>query len=347
MVRYLRATAFLLIVLMAITALRPFNAADTFAAELPIYGIVLTDEEGTATIHETSVRTVGAFLNEMEIEIGPYDIVHPHYNRRMEDNLEINIDRGFYITVVIDGTNERRQVSPGTTSGELLNTMQQGMESALLYEGNESQVLTEGDTIHFYTWRSEVIAEVDYIPYQTEYEVTPMLYIGERQVRRAGTQGERRREYTIVFVGGQEYAREFIREYVVPAVPQVVARGSASSVDFVLGALTDTASPDFRYSRRITMEATAYTAYFCCTGKHPGDPWFGITASGRHVEHGIVAVDRTVIPLGTQLYVEGYGFALAADVGSAIRGYKIDLFMYNVNDARRFGRRDVTVFVLD
>jgi len=65
------------------------------------------------------------------------------------------------------------------------------------------------------------------------------------------------------------------------------------------------------------------------------------------VEHGIVAVDPTVIPLGTRLYVEGYGFALAADTGSAIRGYKIDLFMEYIGDARQFGRRDVTVFILE
>jgi len=95
------------------------------------------------------------------------------------------------------------------------------------------------------------------------------------------------------------------------------------------------------------MEATAYTSGYGCTGKLPCDPWYGITASGMHVRHGVVAVDRTLIPLGTRLYVEGYGFAIAADVGGAIRGYKIDLFMYCINDARRFGRRHINVWILD
>jgi 3D (Asp-Asp-Asp) domain-containing protein len=95
------------------------------------------------------------------------------------------------------------------------------------------------------------------------------------------------------------------------------------------------------------MEATAYTAGYCCTNKHPWDPWYRITASGREVEHGIVAVDRTLIPLGTRLYVDGYGFAIAADVGGAIRGYKIDLFMEDLGDALRFGRRHIYVWVLD
>jgi 3D (Asp-Asp-Asp) domain-containing protein len=60
-----------------------------------------------------------------------------------------------------------------------------------------------------------------------------------------------------------------------------------------------------------------------------------------------VAVDPTIIPLGTHLYVEGYGFALAADVGGAIKGYKIDLYYEEMEDALRFGRRDLTVYILN
>jgi len=95
------------------------------------------------------------------------------------------------------------------------------------------------------------------------------------------------------------------------------------------------------------MNASAYTAGFSCTGKRPGHPAYRITRSGREVEHGIVAVDPAFIPLGTKLYVEGYGFAIAADTGGAIRGYKIDLFMEYMGDALRFGRRNITVFILE
>jgi 3D (Asp-Asp-Asp) domain-containing protein len=63
--------------------------------------------------------------------------------------------------------------------------------------------------------------------------------------------------------------------------------------------------------------------------------------------YGLVAVDPRVIPLGTHLYVEGYGFALAADTGGAIKGNRIDLCYDSVAFANRFGRKKVRVHVLE
>lgn len=94
-----------------------------------------------------------------------------------------------------------------------------------------------------------------------------------------------------------------------------------------------------RYSAVYTMEATAYL------------PWdgggSGITASGLPAQYGVVAVDTDVIPLGTRLYIPGYGEAIAADTGGAIVGDRIDLCMEDYGAAMDFGRRDVTVYVLD
>ena len=115
-------------------------------------------------------------------------------------------------------------------------------------------------------------------------------------------------------------------------------------VDGVIG--TDTikylerasAAPS-RYSRTLTMSATAYTAYDDGNGSY--------TYRGNFLRKGLVAVDPSVIPLGTRLYIEGYGYAIADDIGGAIKGNKIDLAYENRNDALRFGVRKVTVYVLD
>ena len=72
----------------------------------------------------------------------------------------------------------------------------------------------------------------------------------------------------------------------------------------------------------------------------------GITADGRVAGYGVAAVDPSVIPLGTRLFVEGYGMAVAADVGSAIQGNRIDLCFDDPDLARSFGRRTVRVFIL-
>jgi 3D (Asp-Asp-Asp) domain-containing protein len=71
----------------------------------------------------------------------------------------------------------------------------------------------------------------------------------------------------------------------------------------------------------------------------------GVTASGIPVGPGVIAVDPSVIPLGTQVFVPGYGPAVAADTGSAIRGNIIDLWMPSTADARAWGRRTVTITI--
>lgn len=83
------------------------------------------------------------------------------------------------------------------------------------------------------------------------------------------------------------------------------------------------------------MEATAYT-------------WTGFpTASGVYPQVGMVAVDTEIIPLGTQLYVEGYGPAIAADTGGDIVGDRIDLYMDTDAECWEFGRRDVRVKIIE
>ena len=92
------------------------------------------------------------------------------------------------------------------------------------------------------------------------------------------------------------------------------------------------------YQRRIVMDASAYTA------ADPGNS--GFTATGLRLRRGMVSVDPDVIPLGSQLYIEGYGYATAEDTGGSIVGNRIDLAMDSITEALNFGRRDVVVYVL-
>lgn len=92
----------------------------------------------------------------------------------------------------------------------------------------------------------------------------------------------------------------------------------------------------FERVRVLEMEATAYSS----------EETDSRTATGRATGFGVVAVDPKVIPLGTKLYIEGYGFAVAGDTGGAIKGMKIDLGMRNLAECRKFGRRKVRVHVL-
>lgn len=92
--------------------------------------------------------------------------------------------------------------------------------------------------------------------------------------------------------------------------------------------------------RLMKMAATAYCPNACCGSSG------GRTATGIRAEYGVVAVDPRVIPLGTLLYVDRYGFAIAGDTGSKIKGLRIDLCFPNHKEALRFGRRTVKVLLL-
>ncbi|MCY9020980.1 LysM peptidoglycan-binding domain-containing protein [Priestia megaterium] len=96
-------------------------------------------------------------------------------------------------------------------------------------------------------------------------------------------------------------------------------------------------------SKEITVEATAYTAY--CAGCS------GITATGIDLRSNpnrkVIAVDPRVIPLGSRVYVEGYGEAIAGDTGGAIKGTRVDLFMASQSSALNWGRKTVKLQILD
>lgn len=93
----------------------------------------------------------------------------------------------------------------------------------------------------------------------------------------------------------------------------------------------------------ITVSASAYTAN--CKGCS------GITKTGVNLKSNpnqkVIAVDPTVIPLGSKVYVEGYGHATAADIGGAIKGHKIDVFIPKQSDALKWGRKQVKVTIIN
>lgn len=103
---------------------------------------------------------------------------------------------------------------------------------------------------------------------------------------------------------------------------------------------TEAAAPS---GKEITVEATAYTA--TCEGCS------GITATGINLlenpNQKVISVDPSVIPLGSKVYVEGYGEAIAGDTGGAIKGNKIDIFIPSKQEAIDFGRKQVKVTIIN
>ncbi|ANU27195.1 3D domain-containing protein [Planococcus versutus] len=95
-------------------------------------------------------------------------------------------------------------------------------------------------------------------------------------------------------------------------------------------------------AKEFTVSSTAYTAY--CKGCS------GITRTGLNLKKNpglkVIAVDPKVIPLGTKVHVEGYGYAVAGDTGGAIKGKKIDVFIPTQSKALKWGRKNVKIKIL-
>ena len=90
------------------------------------------------------------------------------------------------------------------------------------------------------------------------------------------------------------------------------------------------------------MVATAYDGCYECNKPYYGQPSY----MGLPLARGIVAVDPMVIPMGTKLYVEGYGEAIAADQGGAIKGNRVDLYFDTHQQALNYGMKTVKVTIL-
>ena len=175
------------------------------------------------------------------------------------------------------------------------------------------------------------------IAYPTHTDYTDTLNTGEIIDVEAGKDGLEELQTESFYLNGEEaFEKVLSSKVLVPAKEARVLEGTALKQKMY------PMSKRMRVAKTLTLEATAY---------YPGpeDTWpyaTGTTASGLKAGYGIAAVDTRLIPLKTPLYIEGYGFALAADRGGAIKGYKIDLCYDTYQEALQFGRKKVKVYIL-
>lgn len=177
-------------------------------------------------------------------------------------------------------------------------------------------------------------AETQFLEYDSVKTFTNSLKPGQVKLTANGTQGEKLIRYLVRYEDGKPVSKTAIGADVVKKpVNRVVAIGSRGRY---------TSRGEFHTRKILKMWATAYEPGPRSCGKYAT----GRTACGLRAGYGVAAVDPKVIPLGTKLYVEGYGYTIAGDRGRAIRGNKIDLGFPNVPEALRFGSKSVIVHVL-
>lgn len=212
------------------------------------------------------------------------------------------------------------------------------------------------------------------VTFSTQRVANPEMPEGEEKVVQEGADGVRSSVYEVVWSNGAQLSRQFVEELSTTAVDRIVEYGTAKpapkpssgsekkDADDVLaehgetgggiagvnenadgsGTLTLKDGTVLNYSGVRSMTATAYTTGHGGVGTR--------TASGTAVHVGSVAVDKSVIPLGTRMYIVAgskvvYGLAVAEDTG--VKGNKIDLYYDTYDECIQFGRRTCTVYILE
>ncbi|MBV9718448.1 MAG: G5 domain-containing protein [Candidatus Eremiobacteraeota bacterium] len=173
---------------------------------------------------------------------------------------------------------------------------------------------------------------------RTLHRLTIGLFPGQSQVIAAGSRGLAEVHVRYEQRDGGSVRRVVLWSQTIrTARARIIADGIGGSP---LASFEARGIARMEYMARSALEmlATAYTADSAGGG--------GVTAIGRRAGRGIVAVDPRVIPLGSRLYIPGYGLAVAGDTGGDIVGRRIDLGFDTLRDAMMFGRRAVIVYRL-
>ncbi len=170
------------------------------------------------------------------------------------------------------------------------------------------------------------------IPAGIHYDLTRTVRPGRIVKADTGQDGILKRTFEITYANDQPVAKKFISQNRVEAKPTRFLMG--------MGGYGPSRGAFVR-ARVMEMSATGYDP-----GVQSNGPNAGRTRTGMRATYGTVAVDPRVIPLNTLVFVEGYGFAIASDTGSAIKGNKIDLCFDRRSVAMNFGRKNVKVHIL-
>lgn len=274
------------------------------------------DEEGLALAARSSAPTVREALVEAGVNIGPGDLVEPDQSTALAAGMEVRVRHARAVTVILpDGE-------------ETLHTLQKTVGDAIAEAGLVLPEVARIDPPLTAPVRDGMVVSIVRISEETDLQKLVLesrtvylpdwnLYPGQTR-RVPGHDGARYWRYRVTRENGQEAARELIDQWEEQPVDTVVYFSAVT-------ANGDAPPPNLSVRRTMRVYATWYSPSTSGTGRDPSDPWYDRTSTGVPVTFGVVAVDPSVIPYGTRMYIPGYGFGVAADTGSAIVGNIIDL----------------------
>jgi uncharacterized protein YabE (DUF348 family) len=291
----------------------------------------------------TTAKNVAELLNSQHIKMEQHDKATPTLDTKIKKGMEIDVEKAFPVQLNVGG--KQQQVwATSTTVADFLKHQGIKLDKLDRVEPSLHENIQENMVVNVVKVKkvTDVVEEPVDFAVVTKQDAT--LPKGERRIIQPGEKGLVAKTYEVMLENGKEVSRKLIAAKTIKASQtRIVAVGTkvtASRSADVQSRPTSRGQNDV--AKEFYVTATAYTAY--CEGCS------GTTRTGMNLRANpslkVIAVDPNIIPLGSKVYVEGYGYAIAADTGSAIHGYKIDIFMPERSDALRWGRKRVKIRVL-
>ncbi len=298
--------------------------------------------DGKANTITTRARTVATVLRENGVTVKANDEVTPKPSSALKEGMIVQVKHAVPVTIRMNKQGIAMMSTAGTV-GEALKDIGLRLKPVDKVTPNVSEKLIAGMTVEVTLVKST--CEVTKVPvaYQRVTNDDPNLDYGQQVVVSQGKPGLLLRIVEVVFEGDRPVRRLVKLESMVsPPLAEVVAVGTKRKIARLVESSVYVSRGAGRLpagSRTFTMRASAYAPNY--------GPGVGSRcANGMRAGKGVVAVDPRTIPLGTRLYIEGYGEAIAADTGGAIKGNRIDLCYNTPGECFRFGRRSVKVTIL-
>ncbi len=273
-------------------------------------------ENGREVPSTSSRPTVAQALREAGVVVGPGDAVTPDGQSPLDADARIELRHARAVTVALPN-GHKVLYTLALSVGEALDSEGIVLPPGAFVDPSASTLITAGMSVRVVQLSASSDTEIEYIESSTVYRSDSSLPPGEvRTVK--GHDGARVRRYEVSYVNGEEAGRDLIDE-----------RFDPEPVDTLIYYPTRTGASESQpadagsVSKTLRVYATWYNP--ASSGRSASDEAYGRTATGVLVTYGIVAVDPNVIPLGTRMFIPGYGYAVAADTGGAVKGYIIDL----------------------
>lgn len=298
---------------------------------------VVISVDGNQSKVWTTENVVKNILEEANIEVKEHDLVSQRLDTEVGADNKIDIQKAFQLTLV-DGLEERQVWSTSTTVANFLKQQEIQLNESDRVDKGLEEVITPNDKIAVV--RVEKVTDVveESVDFAVEKKNDSSLLKGKEKVVTEGKKGKVERTYNIVKENGKVVSKKVASEKVLEEPKTKVVSVGTKVVTASVSRSSEPAS-----GKEFYVEATAYTPY--CAGCS------GISAAGLNLranpEMKVIAVDPRVIPLGTKVWVEGYGHAVAGDTGGAIKGNKIDILVPTKSEAYSWGRKKVRIKVLN